>query len=107
MAMYPDAGAISVSLTSHEKSPNEPMTPMEYAIADTFSTFTNYFNFYYTAPIYLTSTLLKFDLLYDTGSPEMTLGLATCTGCLGSLFSPGGSFVDTGEARTITYYDGT
>lgn len=59
---------------------------MNKAIGDTFVKFTNYGNYYYTAPFYLGASLTKFDLLYDTGSPEVTLGVSTCTGCKGKLY---------------------
>ena len=59
---------------------------MNKAIGDTFVKFTNYGNYYYTAPMYLGASLTKFDLLYDTGSPEVTLGVSTCTGCKGKLY---------------------
>jgi len=69
---------------------------------------------YYTAPLYLGPgpSLTRFDLLYDTGSPEVTLGVNTCTGCKGKKYDPSagiaaGTFEWTTDSRTITYYDGT
>lgn len=67
---------------------------------------------YYTAPLYLGPSLIKFDLLYDTGSPEVTLGVKTCTGCKGKTYDTStgitaGTFEWTTDSRTITYYDGT
>jgi hypothetical protein len=107
---YPDVGAFSVRLTKYEREVDVGSLPViSKAIADTGVLFTNKSNMYYTAPMYLGSSLTKFDLLYDTGSPEVTLGVSTCTGCLGKKYdyTTSASFAWTGSTRTITYYDGT
>jgi hypothetical protein len=48
--------------------------------------------------------------LYDTGSPELALGVTGCTGCAGQLYNYSGSgtwALVPNSARTITYADGT
>lgn len=76
---FPDIGAFSVRMTAHEKSSSEAMTSIERAAGDTFTALTNFSNFYYTGPVYFGTALTKMTLLYDTGSPELTMGITTCT----------------------------
>lgn len=108
MAIYPDVGAISVRLTPHELKQGEPM-PLRHAVGDTFSTFTNWSNYYYTAPVYLGASRSPFVLLYDTGSPEMTLDITTCTGCLAPKWDCAANAATCtllSEPRSISYYGG-
>jgi len=85
---YPDIGAFSTRLTEHAIPANEVGGHIiNRAIGDTFVQFKNFANYYYTAPMYLGSGRTKFDLLYDTGSPEVTLGVSTCTGCKGKTYN--------------------
>jgi hypothetical protein len=107
---YPDIGAFSTRLTEHTAPIDElGSLILNRAIGDTFVQFTNYGNSFYTAPMYLGAARAKFDLLYDTGSPEVTLGVSTCTGCNGKLYdvSTSATFQWTGVTQSISYYDGT
>ena len=109
---YPDIGAFSTRLTEHTAPVDELGSPiLNRAIGDTFVQFTNFANYYYTAPMYLGIGLgglfgiggTRFDLMYDTGSPEVTLGVSTCTGCKGKTYniSTSATFQWTGVTRTI------
>lgn len=61
MITYPDVGAFSVRLTAHEAAADQSAKPvLSKAIADTGVLFTNNSNIYYTAPMYLGSSLVKF-----------------------------------------------
>ena len=108
---YPDIGAFSTRLTEH-KAPVDELGSLilNRAIGDTFVQFTNFADYYYTAPMYLGAGRTKFDLMYDTGSPEVALGVSTCTGCKGKTYniSTSATFRWTGVTRTIggTKYEG-
>ena len=112
---YPDIGAFSLRLTEIQKqnlsTPQDaPNLNVSFAIADTFLTLVNTQNSFYTAPIYLGGSLTKFTVLYDTGSPELALGVTGCTGCAGQVYNYSGSATWTlvpNSSRTITYADGT
>lgn len=116
---FPDAGSVSVRLTKNMKSPDvnfsryQTAVPEQVGLAagDSQITFLNYGNFYYTAPMYLGASLTSFNMLYDSGSPEVTIGVKTCLGCPGKLydFSTSGTFswTNPAETETINYYDGT
>lgn len=108
LLLYPNIGAFSVRLTQHEKLTGTYSNRMQKAIGDTDVTFINYGNFYYSAPLYLGSGLLKFKLLYDTGSPETTIAVKDCLECKGKKYdyTTSNTFTWTAEARTIEYYDG-
>ena len=112
---YPDIGAFSLRLTeiqnSNASTPQDPPNlNVGFAIADTFLTLTNSQNSFYTAPLYLGGSLTKFTVLYDTGSPELALGVTGCTGCAGLKYnySASGTFSWVANSdRTISYADGT
>jgi hypothetical protein len=101
-----------VVMTPHLRSTHLPLTFLERASGDTFQEFTNYQNFYYTVPFWLAqsgTTLVNFNLLFDTGSPQVTLGVKGCTGCKGKLYdnTQSSTFQWTAYNETIKYYDGT
>ena len=80
------------------------------ATADTFVKMTNYSNSYYVAPIFLGAGLTSFNLLYDTGSPEVTISMSSCSTCKAPTYNPTGSTTFTwipNSTKTTTYYDGT
>lgn len=69
--------------------------------------FTDQNDLYYTAPVYLGASLTKFDVLYDTGSQELAIGIMSCTGCLGNMYNQAsGTLTMTGVQKVITYFDG-
>jgi hypothetical protein len=112
VVVYPDEGAFSTRLTPNLKqSVNGPHIKFN-ASADVAVTFNNYSNMYYTAPVFFGPSRVQFDLLFDTGSPELTLGVSTCTGCMGNTYdvtagTTAGTFTWTGVTRNVSYYDGT
>jgi hypothetical protein len=94
-------------MTAHEKSSSDVMTSIERAAAGNGPTLLmNASNFYYTGPLYFGTGLTKMTLIFDTGSPELTMNISTCTTCKGPKYDCTGCTF-TGINKTTSYYDGT
>jgi hypothetical protein len=93
-------------MTAHEKSTSEIMTSIERAAGDGAVTMVNVANFFYTGPLYFGTARTKMTLLFDTGSPELTMSITTCSTCSGTKYDCTACTMISGS-KTTSYYDGT
>jgi hypothetical protein len=110
---YPDEKAFSVQLTEHKADGELERSDKPkrlQAVADQTVEFTNTSNIVYTAPAFMGTARERVTLLYDTGSPELTCSISTCTGCQGNKYN----FITSSwytvlrnTERKICYYDKT